>query len=115
LPNTYINSNLIPHKTLPGAGEYAEILNNQLAGAENVVVTLRWLEFGEALDLGPEHDKHQLVYLMEGRGVITLEGKEHPVNKGSGVYLGYGESARIHQSGVGTLKLFHLVVPKQTQ
>ncbi len=48
-------------------GEVTEILNSDLAGAKNVLGTLRWLKSGETFQ--PESaDKHQLIYLMEGNG-----------------------------------------------
>jgi len=49
---------------------------------------------------------------MEGEATITINGKDHQVAKGNGMYLGTGESARIAQRGSGALKLFQLVVPK---
>ena len=113
MANTYIDSNNIPHTKVNGAGEFAEILNNQLAGAKHVVVTLRWLNRGDALDAGPDAKMHQLIYLIEGEGRITLNAKGHQVAKGAGIYLGPGESARISHSGDAPLKLLHLVVPKQ--
>ena len=57
-------------------------------------------------------ETHQLVYLMEGEGVIDLDNKGYEVAKGAGIYLGPNETAIISQSGPATLKLLHLVVPK---
>jgi len=113
LANTYIDSNNIPRTRVPGAGEFAEILNNELAGANNVVATLHWLGCGDRLDAGPDARIHHLIYLMEGQGTITLNGNEHAVEKGAGIYLGPSESAHISHSGRVPLKLFHLMVPKQ--
>ena len=53
-----------------------------------------------------------MVYLMEGQGVIRLEGKDYQVKQGGGVYLGPSEKASISQTGAAPLKLFQLVVPK---
>jgi glyoxylate utilization-related uncharacterized protein len=108
---TFIDTNKIGHTKAPGEGEFAEILNSQLCGAQNVVGSLRWLHPGEKLEVRSDKDKHQLVYLMEGEAKITLDSKDHAVNKGSGVYLGPSESATIKQAGAAPLKLFHLVVP----
>ena len=108
---TFIDTNKISHSQQPGAGEFAEILNKQLCGAENVVGTLHWLKSGEKLDVRSDAQTHQLVYLMEGEGTITLDAKEHKVKKGAGVYLGPSESASIRPAGAAPLKLFHLVVP----
>jgi glyoxylate utilization-related uncharacterized protein len=111
MANTYIDTNRIPRTKLAGAGEVSEILNNQLAGAKNVVATLHWLNRGDRLDAGAPNF-HHLVYLMEGEATIDLNGAEHRVAKGAGVYLGPAETARISHAGSSPLKLFHLTVPK---
>ena len=47
MPNTlFIDTNKLPRKQTP-QGELTEILNNELAGAKNVLGTLRWLKSGE--------------------------------------------------------------------
>lgn len=93
-------------------GEVAEIVNKHLCGAEDVVAMLRWLNEGQRFEAEALEDTHQLVYLMEGGGVITLGGKDYAVNSGAGIFLNPTETASISQSGAGTLKLLHLVVPK---
>ena len=108
---TFIDTNKIAHTKLAGAGEYAEVLNGKLCGAKNVVGSLRWLNPAETLDIRSDANTHQLVYLMEGEGTITLDSKDHGVKKGSGFYVGPSESASIRQTGPAPLKLFHLVVP----
>jgi mannose-6-phosphate isomerase-like protein (cupin superfamily) len=108
---TFIDTSKIAHTKIQGSGEYAEILNNQLCGAKNVVGSLRWLHPGEKLDVRSDKNTHQLVYLMEGEATITLGSQDHKVKKGSGVYVGPSESAVIKQAGTAPLKLFHLVVP----
>src|SRR5579863_8641483 len=109
---TFIDTNRIPHTELPGSGEFAEILNKELCGAENVVGSLRWLNPGERLEVRSDGNTHQLLYLMQGEATITLDSKDHNVRKGSGVYVGPTESVAIKQSGTEPLKLFHLVVPR---
>jgi len=111
MANTYIDTNRIPRSKIAGAGDVSEILNNQLAGAKNVVATLHWLNRGDRLDAGAPNF-HHLVYLMEGEATIELNGAEHRVAKGAGVYLGPAETARISHAGSSPLKLFHLTVPK---
>ena len=93
MSTTLIHTNNIARKDVPGQGQMAEILNKGLCGAEPLAAT------------------HQLLYLMEGEGVIELSNKSYDVKKGAGVYLGPDESANITQKGSGTLKLFHLIVP----
>ena len=93
-------------------GEVSEIVNQALCGAKNVLAMLRWLSPGQQFDAEARQDTHQLLYLMEGEGMITLNKKEYPVSKGAGFYLGPSETASIRQRGNAPLKLFHLVVPK---
>jgi len=107
---TYIDTNTLPRKSSPGHGEMTEVLNNALCGANNVVGSLHWLKAGDNFNAGAG-DKHQLVYLMDGKGRITLNGKAYDAGKGAGVYLGPTETATVEARDNG-LKLFVLVVPK---
>ena len=107
---TFIDTNKLPRKAVPGAGEVTEVLNQALCGAKNVSGSLRWLKTGEKFK-AEASNKHQLIYLMDGRGRIKLDNKNYDVTKGAGIYLGPSETASIEASG-GTLKLFHLIVPK---
>ncbi|HVQ15074.1 MAG TPA: AraC family ligand binding domain-containing protein [Vicinamibacterales bacterium] len=113
MSTTHIDTNSIPRIDLNAQGEVAEILNKQLCGAENVVGALRWLAKGERFPVSPLADTHQLIYLMEGEGVIELDKKRYDVKKGAGIYLGPSETASISHSGSAQLKLFHLIVPKK--
>jgi glyoxylate utilization-related uncharacterized protein len=112
MANTYIDTNALPHTRVPGSGEYVEVLNNALCGAKNVVGSLRWLRAGDKYDAVCDGKTNQLLYLMEGEATITLNGKDHQVAKGNGLYLGPGESAHVVQRGAAPLKMFQLVVPK---
>jgi len=107
---TFIDTNKLPRVKTP-QGEVTEILNQRLVGAKNVFGTLRWLKGGEKFE--PENvNRHQLVYLMEGKGTIRLDNKDYDVGKGAGVYLGPSETATIQAAAGASLKLFHLVVPQ---
>jgi hypothetical protein len=107
---TYIDTNKLPRKSTPGRGEMTEVLNEALCGAKNVLGSLHWLKAGDTFQAAAA-DKHRLVYLMDGKGRITLNGKGFDVTKGAGVYLGPSEQATIEAMN-GSLKLFVLVVPK---
>ena len=108
---TFIDTNKLPRKAIPGAGEVTEVLGKALCGANNVVGTLRWLANGEKLE-AEALDKHQLIYVMDGAGSIDLDSKKHGMTKGMGVYLGPSEMATLEAPRGGSMKLFHLVVPK---
>ena len=92
-------------------GEVTEILNRELAGAKNVLGMLRWLKPGETFN-AEAVDKHQLIYLMEGKASIRLDGADYEVSRGAGVYLGPSETAAIKAAKDTSIKLFHLIVPK---
>jgi mannose-6-phosphate isomerase-like protein (cupin superfamily) len=109
---TFIDTNKLPRVTDPKTGDFTEILNNALCGAENVAVKLHWLSNGQSFDTGTNGDSHQLYYLMEGQGTIALDGKDYEAKKGMGIYLGPAERATLKQTGPSTLKLLHLTVPK---
>lgn len=111
MATTLIKTTSIPRTRLNGQGEFAEVLNKELCGAENVVGVLRWLEAGEHFDPELLADTHQLIYLMEGEGTISLNDEDYDVGKGAGIYIGPSETASIRQRGQVPLKLFHLVVP----
>ena len=107
---TFIDTNKLPRVKTP-QGEVTEILNQQLAGAKNVLGTLRWLSPGEKFETDRQ-EKHQLIYLMEGKGSIRLDNNDYDVSRGAGVYLGPMESASIQADDGSPLKLFHLTVPR---
>jgi quercetin dioxygenase-like cupin family protein len=110
MPLTFIDTNKLPRTALPGQGEVSEVLNEALCGAKNVHGSLRWLKAGESFSASSSAS-HQLIYLMEGKGRIRLDGKDYDVEKGAGVYLGPSETATVSAAGGASLKLFHLVVP----
>ena len=110
MTTTFIDTKKLP-RVKTSQGEVAEILNPELVGAKNVLGALRWLQSGEKF-YAEAQDKHQLIYLMEGKGSINLENKDYDVSKGAGVYLGPSETATIQAADGSSLKLFHLVVPK---
>jgi quercetin dioxygenase-like cupin family protein len=107
---TFIDTNKLPRVTTPH-GEVTEILSQHLAGAKNVLGMLRWLKSGEKFK-AEASDRHQLIYLMEGKGSIHLDNKNYEVSRGAGVYLGPSETATIRAAEGASVKLFHLVVPR---
>ena len=106
---TFIDTNKLPKKS-SAQGDVTEVLNQALCGAKNVHGSLRWLKSAETFQPDAS-SKHQLIYLMEGKGQIRLNDKNYDVEKGAGIYLGPSETATIQAAKGGSLKLFHLVVP----
>jgi AraC-like ligand binding domain len=108
---TFIDTNKLPKKSSAGQGEVTEVLNEALCKAHNVLGSLRWLKSAETFK--PDAvDRHQLIYLMDGKGNIRLNDKDYAVEKGAGIYLGPSETATIQAASGVSLKLFHLIVPQ---
>ncbi len=110
MPLTFIETSKLPRVKTP-QGEVTEILNQQLCGAKNVLGMLRWVQPGEKLT-AEASNKHQLIYLMDGKGTISLDNKDYEVGKGAGVYLGPSETATISPAAGSPVKVLHLVVPQ---
>jgi len=108
---TFIDTNKLPKKASAGQGEVTEVLNATLCGARNVHGSLRWLKSSEMFKPDAA-DKHQLIYLMEGKGRIHLNNRDYDAEKGAGIYLGPSETATIQAASGASLKLFHLIVPQ---
>jgi hypothetical protein len=108
---TFIDTIKLPKKASAGQGEITEVLNEALCKAKNVHGSLRWLKSAETFKPDAT-SKHQLIYLMEGKGTIRLNNRDYGVEKGAGVYLGPAETATIQAASGASLKLFHLVVPQ---
>lgn len=107
---TFIHTNEIP-RVHTAEGDTAEIVNQQLCGARNVVGTLHWLSPGEMFR-AEAGSRHQLIYLMEGQATVQLGDKAYEIAKGAGAYLGPDETATIMARDGQTAKLFRLVVPR---
>jgi hypothetical protein len=108
---TFIDTNKLAKQATDGHGEFIEVLNQALCGAHNVHGSVRWLKAGESFE--PEIiDRHQLIYLMDGKGSIELDAGSYEVERGAGVYLGPAETATIRPAAGAGLKLFHLIVPQ---
>jgi hypothetical protein len=107
---TFIDTVNLPRQAT-GQGEFTEVLNEDLCGARNVRASLRWLGATQTFSPAAD-DKHQLIYLMEGKGCIRLNDRDYDLEKGAGVYLGPRETVTIRPANGASLKLFHLVVPQ---
>lgn len=110
---TFIDTNRLAKKAT-SQGKIAEVLNQELCGAENVQGSLRWLGAAESFTADAP-DKHQLIYVMDGKGRIRLNNKDYDVEKGGGIYLGPAETATIEAKTGEPMKLFHLVVRRIPQ
>jgi AraC-like ligand binding domain len=111
MPLSFIDTNRLSKQPSTGHGEVVDVLSEALCGAQNVHGSLRLLKSAEAFT--PEaSDRHQLIYLMDGKGCIRLDNRDFEVERGAGVYLGPRETATISVSNGASLRLFHLIVPQ---
>jgi len=108
---TFIDTNKLARRSTAGEGDVTEVLNEALCGAHNVRGSLRWLKPMETFK--PEMtNKHQLIYVIQGKGHIRLNDRNYDVGKGAGIYFGPSETATIKASSGASVKLFHLIVPQ---
>ena len=112
MATTFIKTGDCPRRSVAGSGTVAEVVNETLCGAKNVLAKLHWLHGKDQLQADAKIGTHELIYVMEGNAVITLNHKDYPVNKGAGVYLGPNEAATLKPADDGDIKLFHLIVPE---
>lgn len=110
---TFIETRDLPMVDGPdGRGMIAEILNPELCGAKNVRALLRSLRAGERLEARSDERTHQVLYVMDGAGTVTLAARDYSVGKGAGIYLGPADEAVIRHAGDAPLRLLHLLVPR---
>ena len=93
-------------------GEYAEIINKELCGADNVVGILRWLKGGQKFTADSLPGTYQLLYLLEGDATVGLNDKDYEISTGMGIYLESEETTNISPNKGGIVKILHLIVPQ---
>ena len=71
------------------------------------------------IELDPEgyspkhrHDWPHINYMIEGSGVLTIEGKEHPVERGGYAYVPANTEHQFKNTGDGAFR-FICIVPKE--
>lgn len=114
MTTTFIKTSDCVRHAVQGAGASAEILNEELCGAKNILAKLHWLKGNDHLAADAKIGTHELIYVMEGDAVIRLNQKDYPVKKGAGVYLGPNESAAIRPQEAQDITLLHLIVPEKS-
>ena len=92
---TFIDTNKLPKQAIdrPRRG-HRSAERGAVRRAITCVGSLRWLKRPRRFKPDAAN-KHQLIYLMEGKGRIRLNDKDYNVEKGAGIYLGPSESATI--------------------
>lgn len=58
------------------------------------------------------HSWPHINYMLEGEGILFIEGKEHPVKKGSYAYVPEGKKHQFKNTGKGVFK-FICIVPEE--
>ena len=74
---------------------------------------LRVIELGDkGYSPAHAHPWPHINYMLEGEGVLIMEGKEHPVEAGSYAYVPAGTHHQFRNIGPGTFR-FICIVPKE--
>jgi len=63
---------------------------------------------GEEAPRTHRHAAAEAYYILEGAGVVEIEGREHPVEKGSAVFLPGNALHRLRNTGSAALRLVYV-------
>ncbi|MEO0608455.1 MAG: cupin domain-containing protein [Pseudomonadota bacterium] len=58
---------------------------------------------------------HELVFIYQGEGVITIEGEDHPVSKGCSVLFADNETHIIRNTGDEDMHMFWVFMPPRLE
>ena len=88
-------------------GQFFEVLQ-ETARSQTAVMTI-----GPGQDGGPEetHAGDQAVYVIEGEGVLTIEGAEHVVKAGACALIPAGTLHHVKNTGAGPLFFLSVYAP----
>jgi len=88
-------------------GQFFEILQ-ETAQSQTAVMTI-----APGQDGGPAetHAGDQVVYVIEGEGVLTIEGVEHPVRSGACALIPAGTLHHVKNAGAGPLFFLSVYAP----
>lgn len=89
-----------------------EFFRKVIVTAEKSQVVLMALQPGE--EIGMEvHDGDQIIYVVEGDGLVVLDGAEHEVEKGVLIVVPAGVRHNLSNTEDEPLKLFTIYAPPQ--
>jgi len=72
------------------------------------VVEIDAAEAGDSVVSTPHrHAQAEVYYVLSGRGVVTIDGTDHPVDPGSTVFIPGGAAHRTRSLGPGSLRLLY--------
>lgn len=92
--------------------KHNECFRKVLATAGKSQVVLMALQPGE--EIGMEvHDGDQIIYVVEGEGLVVLDDQEEDVEKGSMIFVPAGVQHNLTNSEDKPLKLFTIYAPPQ--
>ncbi len=83
------------------------LFSGDLTPTEGLTAGLAELEPGGWLGLH-RHDPPEIYFLVEGRGVVTLAGKEHEVAAGAAVFIPGNAEHGIRNGGPTTLRFLYV-------
>ena len=69
---------LLKVNEIRGSEKEPGVLVKLLATGENVSLSLLYAEPGKSFEIH-EHAEEELAYILQGRGIMTVEGKSYPV------------------------------------
>jgi mannose-6-phosphate isomerase-like protein (cupin superfamily) len=88
-------------------GQFFEVLQ-ETARSQTAVMTI-----GPGQDAGPEetHAADQVVYVIEGRAIVTIEGAEYQAGPGACALIPAGTRHHVRNPGAGALFFLSVYAP----
>lgn len=96
-------------ETAPGAVRWRTLISGDRTPSGLLTVGIAELEPGGAEAFLPhKHAQAEVYYILEGEGVVSIAGTDHPVRPGSAVFIPGGVAHGARNTGAGLLRLFYV-------
>lgn len=91
------------------------LIGEATSGTKNVAAGLYWLAPGCTHDPDVHPKSEEIYYVVQGRGVLALDGTKHDVEPGMAVHIPAGVSHQTTNTGDEELCYFYAYVPPPTE
>lgn len=97
---------------VPASGFVRNLLNNEITGSSlNFSMSMQTVAPGCFIREHTHDRNEEIVYVVEGKGSVTIDGDDRPIERGSCVFLGFNRKHQFNNPGPGPLTLLILFAP----
>ena len=89
------------------------LVSEKTCGAENLAITIVEMEPGGFQHLH-SHEPEQMYFILEGQGVMSVDGEERPVKTGDGIFFPSLAEHGLKNTGKGVLRYLSAASPSFT-